>query len=617
KDEILELYINQIFLGQRAYGFAAASQIYFGKPLKDVTPAEAAMLAGLPKAPSAYNPVSNPERAKQRQLYVLRRMHELHYLNDDQFKFAQTAPLDVKQNLNARTIDAHAEFVAEMARQVVFDAYGDEAYSRGITVWTTIRKLDQEAAFAALRKGVYDYDRRHGYRGPEAFVSLPEQKDALDTELERTFAEHPDEDDLPAAVVTSVSKTDVRATLASGEAIELSGDGIKFAARALADKASASQRIRPGAVIRVVRDDKGRYAIAQLPQAEAAFVALDPHDGALLALVGGVDFDRNKFNHATQALRQPGSSFKPFIYSAALEKGFTPATVVNDAPFFVPAEQGAEAWEPKNYEGKYEGPMRLRTALAKSKNLVMVRVLQAIGPQYAQDYIKRFGFDPKMHPAYLTMGLGAGSATPLQMASAYAVFANGGYRVTPYLIARITDARGETLSAAKPDVAGGGAERTIDPRNAFIITSMLKDVVTYGTGAAASALKRHDLAGKTGTTNDDVDAWFCGFNAAKVGVAWIGFDQPRTLGTNETGAVAALPIWMGYMQRALKDVPEQPLTPPDGVVSLRINADSGLRDDSSNLSEFFYSEFTPRARDDGLAAPTPTRSSQEVRDQIF
>jgi penicillin-binding protein 1A len=618
KDEILELYINQIFLGQRAYGFAAASQIYFGKPLKDVTPAEAAMLAGLPKAPSAYNPISNPERAKSRQLYVLRRMHELNYLNDEQYKHAQTAPLVVNQNPRAPTIEAHAEFVSEMARQVVFDAYGDDAYSRGITVWTTIRRSNQDAAWAAVRSGVFDYDHRHGYRGPEAFVSLPEQQDARDTELERTFADYPDEDELLAAVVTDVSKSGIKATLASGQDIEISGDGLKFAARALSEKASATQRIRTGAVIRVTVDDKGRYAVSQLPQAESAFVALRPSDGAVLALVGGFDFYHNKFNHATQALRQPGSSFKPFIYSAALEKGFTPATVINDAPFFVPAEQtGGEAWEPKNYEGNYEGPMRLRTALAKSKNLVMVRVLQAIGPQYAQDYIKRFGFDPKMHPAYLTMRLGAGSATPLQMATAYAVFANGGYRVTPYLIAKITDAKGEVLSEAKPDVAGSGAERTIDPRNAFIMTSMMKDVIAYGTATRAQSLKRRDLAGKTGTTNDNIDAWFCGFNADQVGVSWIGFDQPRTLGTNETGAVAALPIWISYMQRALKGVPETPLSPPDGVVSLRINAESGLRDDSSNLSDYFYSEFTPRSRDDGLTAPTPTRSPQEVRDQIF
>ena len=382
KDEILELYINQIFLGQRAYGFAAASQIYFGKALQDVTPAEAAMLAGLPKAPSAYNPVSNPERAKARQLYVLRRMRELNYLTDGEFKVAQTAPLAVRQNLRPVNLDAHAQFVAEMARQVVFDAYGDDAYSRGITVWTTIRRDSQEAAWAAVQKGAYEYDRRHGYRGPEDFVSLPDKADDLAAELERAFADHPDAGTLVAAIVTSVSKDGVRATLASGENIDLAGDGIKFAAKALADKAPAALRIRRGAVIRVAKDDKGHYAIGQLPQVESAFVAIRPSDGALLALVGGLDFDSNKFNHATQALRQPGSSFKPFIYSAALEKGFTPATVINDAPFFVPAEQtGGEAWEPKNYENKFEGPMRLRTALAKSKNLVMVRVLQAIGPQ--------------------------------------------------------------------------------------------------------------------------------------------------------------------------------------------------------------------------------------------
>ena len=618
KDEILELYINQIFLGQRAYGFAAASQIYFGKALQDVTPAEAAMLAGLPKAPSAYNPVSNPERAKARQLYVLRRMRELNYLTDGEFKVAQTAPLAVRQNLRPVNLDAHAQFVAEMARQVVFDAYGDDAYSRGITVWTTIRRDSQEAAWAAVQKGAYDYDRRHGYRGPEDFVSLPDKADDLAAELERAFADHPDAGTLVAAIVTSVSKDGVRATLASGENIDLAGDGIKFAAKALADKAPAALRIRRGAVIRVAKDDKGHYAIGQLAQVESAFVAIRPSDGALLALVGGLDFDSNKFNHATQALRQPGSSFKPFIYSAALEKGFTPATVINDAPFFVPAEQtGGEAWEPKNYENKFEGPMRLRTALAKSKNLVMVRVLQAIGPRYAQDYIQRFGFDPRMHPAYLTMGLGAGSATPLQMATAYSVFANGGYRVTPYLIEKITDAKGEVLSEAKPEVAGSGAERAIDPRNAFIMTSMMRDVITYGTATGAQVLKRRDIAGKTGTTNDNIDAWFCGFNSDIVGVAWIGFDQPRTLGTNETGGVAALPIWIAFMQKALKGTPEKMASPPDGVVSLRINADSGLRDDTSTLSDYFYSEYQPRARDDGLTAALPGKSPQEVRDQIF
>jgi penicillin-binding protein 1A len=620
KDEILELYVNQIFLGQRAYGFAAASQIYFGKPLKDLTIAEAAMLAGLPKAPSAYNPVSNPRRAKTRQQYVLRRMHELRFIDDDQWREAQNAPLAVRQGLR-EVLPTHGEFVAEMARQVVFDAYGEEAYTRGLTVWTTVRKAEQDAAHAAVRRGVVDYDRRHGYRGPEAFLSLPENSAELDAALDRAFQESPDSDNLQAAVVLQAAPSEVRAVLASGDQIQVSGDGLKFAARALTEKASAAQKIRRGAVIRVVRDEKGRYSIVNMPVAEAGFVAISPRDGAIIALIGGFDYERNKFNHVTQALRQPGSAFKPFIYSAALEKGFSPATVINDAPFFVPAAQaGGEDWEPKNYDGKFEGPMRLRVALAKSKNLVTVRVLQAIGPQYAQDYVARFGFDPKLHPAYLTMGLGAGAVTPIQMATAYAVFANGGYRISPYLIARITDLKGNVLSEARPELAGEKAERVIDPRNAFLMTTLLRDVIAYGTATRAQELKRKDLAGKTGTTNENVDAWFCGFNQAQVGIAWIGFDQPRSLGNHETGALAALPIWIAYMQRALKGIPEKLPEPPGGVVSVRINADSGLRDDGSNLADWFLQENTPRFADAfAPAAPTvtPGGPSRDVRDQLF
>ncbi len=618
KDEILELYVNQIFLGQRAYGFAAASQTYFGKPLADVTVAEAAMLAGLPKAPSAYNPVTNPRRAKSRQMYVLRRMHELRYINDDELREAQNAPLTARP-VTREALAVHAEFVAEMARQVIYDAYGDEAYTRGITVWTTIRRADQEAAYAAVRKGVMDYDQRHGYRGPDGFVNLPEDQAEQDAVLDRVFQENPDSDNILTAVVLQATPAQVRAVLANGDQAEVTGVGLKFAQRALADKAPANQKLRRGAIIRLLREDK-KYAITQMPQAEAAFVAVRPDDGAIVSLIGGFDFDRNKFNHVTQALRQPGSAFKPFIYSAALEKGFTPATIINDAPFFVPAEKsGGEAWEPKNYDGKFDGPIRLRVALAKSKNLVTVRVLQAIGPQYAQDYITRFGFDPKLHPAYLTMGLGAGSATPMQMATAYSVFANGGYRITPYLIGKITDNRGSPLSEAKPTLARKDAERAIDPRNAFIMTTLLREVVTSGTATRALDLKRKDLAGKTGTTNENVDAWFCGFNAAEVGIAWIGYDQPRSLGTNETGGVAALPIWISYMQRALKGVPEQTLEAPTGVVSMRINPDTGLRDDSSRVSDWFLAEFAPRMAQDALApaampGATPAR---DVRDQLF
>jgi len=618
KDDILELYVNQIFLGQRAYGFAAAAQIYFGKPLKDLTPAEAAMLAGLPKAPSAYNPVSNPRRAKIRQEYVLRRMHDLRYLSDAEYEEARNAPLVTRPGARTTTALLRAEFVAEMARQVVFEAYGDEAYTRGITVWTTIRASDQEAAVAAVRKGVVDYDRRHGYRGPEAYVSLPDDPAGAEQAQERAFQEAPDGDNLFAAVVTEATSSEVRAVLSNGDTIQVEGEGLKFAARAISDKTAANQRIRRGAVIRVSRDDKGRWAVTQMPQVEAAFLALRPSDGAISALVGGFDFERNKFNHVTQAQRQPGSAFKPFIYSAALEKGFTPATVINDAPFFVPAEKtGGEDWEPKNYDGKFEGPMRLRVALAKSKNLVMIRVLQAIGPQYAQDYIARFGFDPKLHPAYLTMGLGAGTVTPVQMGGAYAVFANGGFRITPYLIAKITDAKGNVLSEAEPVRAGDNAEQAIDPRNAFVMTTLLKDVVAIGTATRAQSLGRKDIAGKTGTTNENVDAWFCGFTSALVGIAWIGFDQPRSLGANETGSVAALPIWISFMQRALKGLPEKPLEPPPGVVQVRINDDTGLRDDASKTSDWFFAESLPRGREDTLTPAPGGKAAQDVRNQLF
>ena len=622
KDEILELYVNQIFLGQRAYGFAAAAQIYYNKQLKDLTVSEAAMLAGLPKAPSAYNPIINPKRAKSRQQYVLRRMHELRFINDDQFREAQNAPIVVRQQVR-EVLPVHAESVAEMARQVVFDAYGDEAYTRGLTVWTTVRRADQDAAYAAIRKGVFDYDHRHGYRGPETYLNLKDDPAEQEQELDKAFGDYPDGDGIYSAVVLDASPTDVRAVIASGDQISVTGDGLKFAARALAEKTPPNQKIRRGAVVRVTRDDKGRYAIGQMPQAEAAFISVDPEDGAILSLVGGFDFDRNKYNHVTQALRQPGSSFKPFIYSAALEKGFTPATVINDAPFFVPAAQaGGQDWEPHNYDGKFEGPMRLRTALAKSKNLVTIRVLQAIGPQYAQDYIARFGFDPKLHPAYLTMGLGAGAVTPLQMAAAYSVFANGGYRVAPYLIEKITDSRGNALSQAKPVVAGANAERAIDPRNAFIMTSLLHDVTVYGTAARVQAeLKRKDLAGKTGTTNDMVDAWFCGYNTSLVAIAWIGFDQPRTLGNNETGSAAALPMWINYMSKVLKNVPEKVRDAPEGVVQVRINPDTGLRDDSSNTSDWFLNEYQPRRNDDALAPVSvpgmPVAPPRDVRDQLF
>jgi penicillin-binding protein 1A len=616
KDQILEIYVNQIYLGQRAYGFAAASQIYFGKALKDVTLAEAAMLAGLPKAPSSFNPVVNPKRAKVRQEYVLRRMQELGYLNDQQLVAAQKQELKVRRDIDDFSV--HAEFAAEMVRQLLYERYPNDVYTRGFRVYTTLTKRDQDTAYQQVRRGVLDYDRRHGYRGPEGYAELPQN--AAEEGLEDVLQEFPDSDDLLAAVVLEASQKQVRAYRRGGETVTVPEAGLKFVAGALADKTPPNRRIRRGAVIRVLKDEKGNWQVLQLPDVEAAFLALDPQSGAIRALVGGFDFHRNKYNHVTQAWRQPGSSFKPFIYSAALEKGFTPATILNDAPVVVDAAlTGGQAWEPKNYDGKYEGPMRMRTALAKSKNMVSIRILQSIGPQYAQDYVRRFGFDGDKHPPYLTMALGAGSVTPWQMARAYGVFANGGYRIDPYLIERIVDDRGNLLAQAQPAKAGDPNLRVLDVRNAFIMDSMMQDVTRSGTAARAATLGRKDLAGKTGTTNDHVDAWFAGYQAEIVGVAWIGFDQPKKLGANETGALAALPIWMGYMGRTLKGVPESRQQVPDGVISVRIDPDTGLQAADGKLAEYFYREFLP-ADEPPVATveqQAGTRSPDEVRSQLY
>jgi penicillin-binding protein 1A len=617
KDEILQLYINQIFLGQRAYGFAAAAQIYFNKRLDELTLAETALLAGLPKAPSRYNPIVNPKRAKLRQQYVLRRMRDLQWISEEQYATADQQPLAIRKESSEFAV--RAEYFAEMVRQAVYERYREDTYTKGIRVYTTLLASHQKAAYAALRRGVQEYDRRHGYRGAEEYADLPAK--LTDEALEDALHDTVDSDDIHAAVVVEAGPKRVKAYRKGGEWIDIGEEGLRFAARMLGEKSNPNQRIRRGAIIRIQKDENARWHITQLPVVEASIVAMDPQDGALRALVAGFDFSRNQYNHVTQALRQPGSSFKPFIYSAALEKGFTPATVINDAPLmFTAAQTGSEPWEPKNFDGKFEGPMRMRTGLVRSKNLVSVRILQAISPLYAQDYVTRFGFDAKLHPPYLTMALGAGNVTPLQMAAAYGVFANGGYRVTPYFIERIEDARGNVLMQAKPVAAGTGAERVIDARNAFVMTSIMRDVVRVGTGARAMKLGRDDLAGKTGTTNDFIDAWFCGFNANLVAVAWIGFDTPQTLGRNETGAQAALPIWMGYMGAALQGVQEQPLVPPPGVVAVRINPETGLRvaDADGGLVDYFYQEFLPQEHETLLGGVTGRdRPREEVRNQLF
>ncbi|WP_431226927.1 penicillin-binding protein 1A [Burkholderia contaminans] len=578
KDQILELYMNQIYLGQRSYGFAAAARVYFGKDLKDITLAEAAMLAGLPKAPSAYNPVVNPKRAKVRQEYILKRMLEVGYITQPQYDAA------VKEEIHVRTpgnqYAVHGEYVAEMVRQMMYQQYKDETYTRGLTVTTTINSSDQEAAYQAVRRGILDYERRHGYRGPEASIKLPAAGDDRDEAIDDALADHPDNGDLQSAVVLSASPNAVEVQFVGGATTTIGPAGLRFVAGALSPRANDTLRIKPGSVVRVLKDGKTGWQVVQLPQVEGALVAIAPQDGAIRSLVGGFDFNKSKFNHVTQAWRQPGSSFKPFIYSASLDKGLGPATMINDAPlYFPPSVPGGTAWEPKD-DDQPDGPMTMRTGLQRSKNLVSIRILASIGTQYAQQYVtQRFGFDPAKTPPYLPMALGAGLVTPLQLATGYAVFANGGYKVDPYLIAEVDDARGQALQKSQPVLAGSTAPRTIEGRNAYVMNSLLHSVATAGTGAGTNVLGRSDLQGKTGTTNDAKDGWFAGYQQSLVAVAWMGFDQPKSLGSREFGAQLALPIWVNYMRTALNGVPEQQMPMPDGLTSID--------------GELYYADRTP------------------------
>jgi penicillin-binding protein 1A len=584
KDQILELYINQIFLGHRAYGFAAAARTYFDKAIEDLTLAEAAMLAGLPKAPSAYNPISNLKRATSRQRYVLRRMLDAGFIESEAH---QEAAAEVVKPRVGKAVSRpeSADFVAEMARQIAVEQFGEDAYLLGIKIITTVSSAEQTAAKLALRRGALAYDQRHGYRGPEAFVELDGTTLASADELSDQLAQYPDYGDLLAALVLEASPKGVRVFTNDGT-LKISGRGLKFAAPMLDPRAPQARRVRPGAVVRIRKTEDESWEILQLPEIEAALVSIDANTGAVRALVGGFDFNRNKFNHATQAYRQPGSSFKPFIYSAALERGYSPASYVDDAPLYFPPEvTGSKAWEPQNYDSKFDGPMTLRDALTRSKNMVSIRLLQSITPEYAQDYITRFGFEPSRHPAFLTMALGAGAATPWQLAAGYAIFANGGYKVEPYIVKEIIDGQGRTIARVDPPVAGKSAPRVIDPRNAWLIDSMLQDVVSRGTAVRAKALGRHDLAGKTGTTNDYVDAWFTGYNPDIVAVSWVGFGQPRNLGRGETGSRAALPIWIDYMRSALKDVPEKTRTLPPGLLPVQVPGKA--------YTDYHYAEYPP------------------------
>lgn len=603
KDEIFELYLNQIFLGHRSHGFAAAAEVYFGKALSDLTVAEAAMLAGIPKAPSAFNPIANPRRATARQQYVIDRMLDNGFIDAAQRDAARAQVLRLRP---PQTVAVHAEYVAETARQLIYAQYGDETYSRGLNVVLSVDSGLQQAAYRALRQGILNYEQRQFYRGPEAYVDLPSDPAAVDTRVAEALTDHPDQDELRAAVVLEATPQTVKAVLQTGETITVTGAGLKPVASGLAAKATPKIQIRRGAVVRALQDAKGAWSLTQQPEVEGALVATDPRTGAIRALVGGFDFGKSKFNHVTQALRQPGSSFKPFVYSAALEKGFTASTVVNDAPLFFDASvTGSQPWEPKNYDGEFDGPLPLHTALAKSKNMVSIRVLQSIGPAYAQEWITRFGFEREKHPAYLTMALGAGTVTPMQMASAYGVFASGGYLLPPTLITRVTDSQGQVLRETAPPVLDESL-RTLEERNAFVMASLLQEITRAGTAANAQRqLKRPDLYGKTGTTNDSMDAWFAGYHPSLVGVVWIGYDTPKKLGSRETGGGLALPVWIDLMAHALKGVPVAEPVPPPGV--------------AQRGSLWFYDEFVEGGgvRSVGLDETVPQAPTSDERNSIL
>ena len=590
KRQILEIYMNHMYLGERAYGFEAAASIYFGKPLKDLSLAETTMLAGLPQNPSYANPVANFGRAQQRQVLVINRMLDVGMISAAEASAAKAEKLQLR---TAQDTQLHAEFAAEMARQVVFAQFGEEAYTRGLTVTTSLVAAEQAAAYKALRRSLLDLERRKPYRGPEQVIGLSGDAGEQDAAIAQALADHPDNDELRAAVVTEVRPGRVLATLRSGDDVQISGDGLRGAQAALTDKARAGQRIQRGAVIRLLRgsaskaEPLGAWMIVQAPEAEGAVIALEPESGRVRALVGGFDFAKNQFNHVTQAYRQPGSAFKPFVYSAALEQGLSPATVVDDSPISI------GDWTPKNSDGQFDGPMSLRQALAKSKNMVTIRLLDFIGPARARAWAAQFGFDADKQPGNLTLALGSGAVTPMQLASAYAVIANGGYKLAPLLITKITDSKGAVLFEATGDALTED-QRVIPARNAFVTASLLQEVTRSGTAARAQGqLRRPDIYGKTGTTNDAVDAWFAGFQPGLAAVVWIGYDQPRGLGDRESGGGLALPVWIDFMGVALKGQPVREIAPTTGIV--RVDGD------------WAYEEFSGAAAVttiDNLAAPS-------------
>lgn len=624
KEEILALYLNKIFLGQRAYGVGAAAEVYYGKRLDDLTLSEMAVIAGLPKAPSTTNPITSPERALNRRNYVLRRMLDVGYIN--QTEYEEAVKDEVNTHYHSREIEVYAPYVAEMVRTQVIAEHGEEAYTNGIKVFTTIKQEHQQAATRSLQNALLAYDKRHGYRGAAAKVDLAELPDLATAELH--LKDYSIIGPISPALVLSIADDTATVFIKRHGEVALPFSAVSWAQPQLSANSmgkkpqTLSDVLAVGEIIYLRKNDDEAWELTQIPEAQAALVAVAPEDGAITALQGGFDFFQSTFNRVTQSKRQPGSSFKPFVYSAALEKGYTAATTVNDAPVVFDDPGLENVWRPENYSGRFFGPTRLREALTHSRNLVSIRLMRDIGIAYTVDYVQRFGFTPEQVPPNLSLALGSGNAAPLDMARAYAVLANGGHYVEPYLITRIENSSGDILQQTKPDKVCDScaviedlseeaalmqaellgfypAKQVISPQNAYVINSMLRDVVKYGTGRQALSLNRTDLAGKTGTTNDQLDAWFTGYTPELVAVSWVGFDNPATLGRYETGGRAALPMWIDFMRVALKDVPQHPFEPPVDMVTVRIDPKTGLLarpSDQNTIYETFPKDNVPAMR---------------------
>ena len=643
KDAILELYLNKIYLGQRAYGVAAAAQVYYGVDINSLSLPQIAMIAGLPKAPSTTNPITNPERALIRRNYVLQRMLLLSYITEDEYELALNAPISA--SLHSASIELEAPYIAEMVRSDLTDQQGDAAYSNGLTVTTTIRDKNQNAANSALRNNLLAYDKRHGYRGHEHHIEDIQNK--TEKEIEALLKSFPTLGNLYPGLVTHVNEQSVSAYITGIGQVEINWQGLEWARKYISENRrgsklkTAAEVLSPGDVIRLIETETGDWALSQIPNVEGGLVSLSPNDGAVLALVGGFDFYKNKFNRITQARRQPGSGFKPFIYSSAIESGMTAATIINDAPIVFDDPGIEDDWRPENYSRESYGPTRLKVALTHSRNLVSIRLLHAIGVPFALEHIQKFGFDIDKLPHNLSLSLGSAEITPWEMARGYSVFANGGYLINPYYLNQIKDYNDEVIFQAKPLVVcrkcvedepntsletteqntlseakegenelivTGPAEELIteklyaplvvNPQNIWIMNSITRNVIKNGTGRRALQLKRTDLSGKTGTTNDQHDAWFSGFNSEIVTICWVGFDKFKPLGSRETGASAALPMWIEYMRVALEGMPESIMERPEGLVNVRIDPETGQLAHASNpdaIFEVFRLEHAPKS----------------------